>query len=268
MNYRNDARKSLQRAKEKLGTGNNEDLKYAALELRMTMEELTYDRAIAYKKEFPPDEYETWQPRKIMKVLLEIDPMADKDVSLAMGVEEEYGVTPPAMNSMGSEKVLNMATLSKHYDALGSYLHVQSMKQVRAGILLDVDKIRSRCEEIAAFISDVLSSPIHNVTLGNFSTLECGECGKPIRKRIPHGQDELQAECFECRASYTIVDKKNGQFEWKLNESEVECANSGCEHKIIVLHREMEIGRCWICPECKGRNVFAFCIRHDPENSF
>lgn len=58
MNYRNQARKSLERANEKLGTGNDEDLKYVALELRMALEALTYDRALAYKDEFPPEEYE------------------------------------------------------------------------------------------------------------------------------------------------------------------------------------------------------------------
>ncbi len=267
MNYRDDARKSLKHANEKLSTGNDKDLKYAALELRMAMEALTYDRALAYKKEFPPDEYETWQPRKIMSLLLDINPMADQDSSLAVGEEKEYGVPASMMKNMGSEKVLNMATLSKHYDALGSYLHVQSMKQIRAGKLLNMDKIRSRCEEIAAFIRDVIASTIFNVTLGTFAQLECLECGKPIRKRMPHGQEELQAECFECPASYTIVDKKNGQVEWKPNQHEVECANSGCERKITVWRHDMKIGICWTCPECKGRNVFALGISHEPEIS-
>lgn len=55
----------------------------------MAMEALTYDRAASYKDEFPPDEYETWQPRKVMSVLLEIDPMADKDSVLAFAIEKQ-----------------------------------------------------------------------------------------------------------------------------------------------------------------------------------
>jgi len=51
MNYRNDARNSLKRAKAELTQADDERLKYAALELRMTMEALTYDRALAYKDE-------------------------------------------------------------------------------------------------------------------------------------------------------------------------------------------------------------------------
>ncbi len=51
MNYRNDARNSLKRAIAELAQADDERLKYAALELRMTMEALTYDRALAYKDE-------------------------------------------------------------------------------------------------------------------------------------------------------------------------------------------------------------------------
>lgn len=267
MNYRNDARKHLKRSEGELGTGDEERLKYAALELRMAMEALTYDRALAYKDEFPPTEFETWQPRKVMSVLLDIDPTADKDSSLAFGIEKEYGLPAPVINSLGSEKVLNMANLRKHYDALGSYLHVQSMKQVRAGKSLDFGEMRSRCEEIAAFVREVLSSPVFNITLGSFATLDCMECGKPIRKRIPHGQSEVHVECYECHASYALIDKQNGQVEWKPQQHEVDCANSGCEHKITVWRHEMKIGRCWTCPDCKGRNTFALGVRHAPEGS-
>ena len=263
MNYRNYARKCLKRYEEELGNGDDERLKYAALELRMSMEALTYDRALAYKDEFPPAEYKTWQPRKVMTVLLDIDPTADKDSSFAFGEEEEYGVPAQVMRSLGSEKVLNMATLRKHYDALGSYLHVQSMKQVRAGKSLDFGKIRFRCEEIAAFVRAVLVSPVFNVTLGSFSTMECVECRKPVRKRIPYGQEVVEVECYECHASYLIVNKGNNNVEWHPQQHEVECANGDCNHNIVVWRHELEVGKSWICPSCNGRNTFALGIRYE-----
>lgn len=135
--YRNEARRQLQRANDELTSTEVQRLKYAALELREAMESLTYDRALAYQDDFPPSEYETWQPKKVMQVLLEIDPNADKDSSIAFGIEPTLGQRPEVMQSLGTEKVLNMKTLKKHYDALGSYLHVQSIKQRRAGITID-----------------------------------------------------------------------------------------------------------------------------------
>lgn len=157
----------------------------------MAMEALTYDRALAYKDEFPPDEYETWQPIKVMSVLLEIDPTTDKNSSIPFGLEEKPGVQPSVMKSLGAEKILNMSTLKSHYSALGSYLHVQSMGVVRAGKSLDLRKFQSRCNEIVEFVSEVLSLPVFNITFGNFSTIACMECGTSIRKRVPHGQSEV-----------------------------------------------------------------------------
>jgi hypothetical protein len=266
MDYRDNARKHLKRCEEELSSGQDERVKYAALELRMAMESLTYDRALAYKDEFPPQEYGTWQPKKVMAVLLEIDSTVDKDYELTVGKEEKTGVTPPVMHSMGSEKVLNMGMLRKHYDALGSYLHVQIMKQACSGKPLDYNKIRSRCDEIAAFVSHVLSSPIWNCTLGNFATLQCVECRKTIRKRIPHDKTEVEAECYECRASYTIVKVGDGRYESRPQQHEVECAKDGCERKIVVWRHELEKGRCWTCPTCKGVNTFVLGISHDTKS--
>ena len=262
MNYRNLAREHLKCAEDELGTNSGQRLKYAALELRMAMEALTYDRALAYKDEFPPNEYETWQPRKVMSVLLDIDPMADKDSSLAIGVEEQYGVPAPKMNSLGSEKVLNMKILKKHYDALGSYLHVQSMKQGHAGTVLDLDKFRIRCEEISEFVSQVLSSPVFNVTLGSFASLNCVECERPIRKRIPIGQSEVVAECYECKATYTITDEGDRKVKWTPHQHEIECANDNCHQKIVVWQHELEVGRHWKCKSCNGENYFVLAISH------
>jgi hypothetical protein len=262
MNYRNLSREHLKSAKDELGTNLGHRLKYAALELRMAMEALTYDRALAYKDEFPPNEYKTWQPRKVMSVLLEIDPMADKDSSSAIGIQEQSGVPAPRMNSLGSEKVLSMKVLKDHYDALSSYLHVQSMKQVYAGATLDFDKFRVRCEEIANFVAQVLSSPIFNVTLGSFSNLKCAECESPIRKRIPRGQREVLAECYKCKATYTITDEGDGRVKWTPHQHEVVCANNNCQQKIVIWDHELEVGRKWQCKDCKGENTFVLAISH------
>lgn len=260
MDYRNLARQHLKYAEELLTGGEEQSVKYAALELRMAMEALTYDRATAYKDEFPPNEYETWQPKKVMMVLLEIDPMADKDSSIAIGSEEEYGVPALKMTSLGTEKVLGLKTLKKHYDALGSYLHIQSLKSTRTGKTINYKKFRERCEEIAKYVSEALSSPVFNCTIGMFANLECVECGKPIRKRIPSGKDSVIAECFECSATYTVTDEGEGKSKWTPHQHEIECANKTCDHKIVVWHHELERGRRWVCPDCKGENTFVLAV--------
>lgn len=262
--YRNDARRELARAKDELASADVERLKYAALELRMAMESLTYDRALAYKAEFPPAEYETWQPRKVMAILLEIDPNADKDSSLAFGIEPSLGVTPDVMEALGTEIVLNMATIKRHYDALGSYLHVPTIKQRKAGAKIDVVKFRARCDEIAAYLTEVLASPVWNTTMGNFATHDCMKCGHPIRKRMPHGQDVVDAKCFECGATYKVTDAGEGKAHFEPDQVEVKCANQDCKTSVFPWRSEIVPNSGWKCEVCGGENDIKLMIQHRP----
>lgn len=262
--YRNDARRQLRRAKDELASGDDQRLKYAALELREAMEALTYDRALAYGDEFPPEEYETWQPKKVMGVLLDIDPNADKDSTLAFGEEPGPGEEPPVMHVLGTEKVLNMKTLKKHYDALGSYLHVQSLKQRRSGVELDYSAMRGRCGDIAAFIDDVLKSPVFNSTMGNFAEMECGKCGGTIRKRLPHGAEKVSARCRGCGVTYTVTDAGANQSRWQPDQVELTCANQGCGTRIFAFRSEVELNAAWDCDGCGGRNVLRLGVSYIP----
>jgi len=266
VNYRNDARKHLERFEHEFRSGDKARLKYSALELRMAMEALTYDRALLYMDEFPASEYKTWQPRRVMSVLLEIEPLADKDCSVAISVQETYGTPASIMSPLGSEKVFNMATLRKHYDALGSYLHVQTMKQAIEGKSINYTRMESRLEDIAKFVKEVLSSHIFNVTMGVFSKCECIQCGKTIRKRVSDKQ-QVQAKCDECNASYTVISKESGKVDWRPNRSEITCANSDCNESVIFWETDIEIGKSWNCPRCEGVNTFVLGIFYQTPNS-
>lgn len=248
-NFRQEARLALHRGRAELETGDDQRLKYAALELRMAMEALTYDRLQAFKAEIPPKEYETWQPRKVMLMLLEIDPNVDKGCTLSMG-REEYGVPTKHMKVVGTEDVLDLASLKKHYDALGAHLHMPTLKQIEQGPPFDPQRLRARCEKIAAVIEKVLSSSVFNITLGSFAELPCQRCGTTIRKRIPVGLKVIKAKCFECGAPYVITDKGTGQTLWKVLQEKIHCPTDNCDAKIGVWRDEIKPGTWWTCHEC------------------
>jgi hypothetical protein len=218
------------------------------------MEAVTYDRATAFKEEFPTEEYETWQPKKVMAVLLEIEPTADKDSTIAFGLEEEFADPAKQMISLGTETVLNMGVLKKHYDALGSFLHIPTIKSTKAGKTINHDKLRKRCEGIRGYLDNVLSSPVFNPTLGVFASIECTECGKKIRKRMPKGESPINVECLNCVASYRVSSSGGNQSVWEPMQQEIECANKECTKKIVVWEKEIRQGAKWTCPECKGQN--------------
>lgn len=263
MNYRGISREHLKAAIEQLQTGVDSALKYAALELRMAMEAVTYDRAAAFRKEFPPEEYDTWQPKKVMAVLLEIEPNSEKDSTIAVGTENEHGVLAKRMTLLGTETVLNMRVLKKHYDALGSFLHVLTIKSTKAGRTVNHDELRKRCEEIRTYLDKVLSSPVFNSTLGVFSSFECAKCGKIIRKRIPQGERTIIVECSNCDASYRVSSSGANQHLWEPMQQEIKCANRECAGKFIIWEKEICLGVRLTCQECKGVNSFVLCIVYE-----
>lgn len=263
-NYRHAARESLRLANIELSDGNDQRLKYAALELRMSIESLTYDRAAAYKDEFPQSEYATWQPKKVMQVLLDIDPHAASDSSLRIGVEPSLGVSPEVMHEVGQDTPLSMDTIKRHYDALGSYLHMPTLKQSLAGKKPDMTKLRSKCEAIAADLGRVLASTVYNITLGTFATLECGNCGRPIRRRFPFGMESVQAKCMECHAAYTLIGIGNNQVRWEAHTRPLKCCGENCQVERIIWQHEIQAGKYWVCTGCNGQNSFSLGVLFTP----
>ena len=251
-NFRQRARDALQRAKGELASGQNDRLVYAALELRMTIECVTYERAKTYEKELPPREYDVWQPGRLMKELLELDPLADASGTLSFGLEEKRGVPAKEMKTLGTEKVFNMKDIQDSYNALGSYLHQPTIRQLNNGKDLKWQSMRERCDELVKKLDEVLASPIFNVNFGSFTTFKClnVECGKDIRKRLPSGRTEVPAPCFECGAEHVVAVGSDGTMIVHPVVYEVHCANKSCAHVLKLFPHQMKAGNGWKCPDC------------------
>ncbi|MDQ2106480.1 hypothetical protein [Azospirillum isscasi] len=253
--FRSMARDSLERAKSELGSGDPERLKYAALELRFAMEAVTYDRALAFKDEIPPEEYKTWQPRKLMQVLHDIDPKIGMTSTIRMGRQDDINTPAPPerMQTLGTDVVLTLADLKRHYDAIGSYLHMPSLDQVMGNKAPDPQKLRRRCEDAVALLDRVLSSAIWNSTFGSFSVLdECmnSDCKKPVRKRLPSGATTVEARCFECDAEYVLTRQPGGKVLWEPKIEEASCPTEGCSETVTLWPHQVRPGVHWRCSGC------------------
>ncbi len=253
--FRTLARNSLRRAKVEMATNDSERLRYAALELREAMEALTYDLAAAYKEDIAPEQYKTWQPRKLMDVLLDIDPAIGTPATIAAGEETEYGKPAPAENMkvLGTDTPISLKNIKEHYNALGSYLHIPSLEQVTAGKVPDIGKLRTRCESLVTILGEILASQVWNVTFGNYATLAaCLEetCRRPIKRRIPFDKKETEIRCFSCSAHYTLRLADNHKVLWEPKYVMVPCANTTCKKEFPLWPSEVKVGTRWRCPDC------------------
>jgi hypothetical protein len=264
LNYRHVARNALGRAKQQLENidGDDHPLRYAALELRLALESIIYERAESYKEELSGKKLSTWQPKKLLSLLIEIDHSADKSSILSFGLEEEYGKPAKIMKSLGKERVLSLSEIKKYYDRLGSYLHTPTLDQVALGKGATPVGIRTRCIEVTEILEQVLASPIFNVNFNVTSTITCGKCGTKIVRRIPPvgGVKSIIAKCIECSACYSLATMENDQIEWKPLVRDVKCATPSCNSKISLWESEIEVGTCWTCVGCNAKNQIVLAV--------
>jgi hypothetical protein len=253
--FRHLARESVGRARAELASGDRARLKFAALELRMAIESVTYGRAQSYRDEIPQAECRTWQPKKVMQLLIDIEPHADKGSSIAYGIEEMPGVAAKEMTSLGAEQVFGLRAIKAHYNALGSYLHMPTLKQLEEVGEPDLAKLHKRCFTIIGLLDGVLSSPVFNINFGTFSSIECmnPDCGKTVRRRIPSGQTALTAACLECAMGYEVSVGANDECLWRPILEEVKCPSLACNQIFKVSPGELVPGRRLACHSCGGR---------------
>ena len=261
MNFRQRARDALARAKAEMASNTDTRLHYAALELRMAIECVTYERAMSYEKELPPKQYDTWQPSKLMNELLEIDPDADASSTLAIGIEDEPGKSANVMRTLGAEKVFDLSAIKKSYDALGSYLHQPTLKQMNKGGH-DLIKAREKCERIARQLDEVLSSQIFNINLGIFASFQCtnGDCARIIRKRMPRGEVSVVAKCVGCGAEHEVIPDGADGYHIQPLVQEVMCANPSCGNLQKLFRHEVQPGTCWTCIQCSTQSEIVLAV--------
>jgi hypothetical protein len=263
--FRQQAREAVRRVRNELAAGDDTRLKYAALELRMDIEAVTYERAQSYRDEIPQSEYRTWQPKKVMQLLLDIEPTADKGASIAFGLEEVPSVAANSMTSLGAEKVFSLQSIKKHYDARGSYLHLPTVREMEEIGEPDLSRLRDRCSAIIALLDGVLSSPVFNINFGTFSAIACmnPDCGAPVRRRLPKGRDVLAANCDECGIGCELTVAADGQCAWRPALEEVPCPGPSCEVDFNVSPGALKPGRRLVCHECESRFVIGLALFSD-----
>lgn len=268
MNFRNRAKEALLKAKLELDSGEDSRLKYAALELRMALECLVYDTSKAYRDELSEEDFNTWQPKNLLEVMIEIDPAVDKNSEWRIGEQPSKGAFPLTMTSLGNDRRLSLKEIKKFYNRFGSYLHTPTIKQLEEEKSFDYSKLASSCKDLIGILEEVLSSGVYNTRMKSTSKITCEKCNSTIVRNIPPGQIEIIANCRNCGASYSVISEGNGKVLWKPRLTEFKCGGDGCSNVARLFDVEVKEGTCWDCKVCLGTNVICLgAVYEKPKKS-
>ena len=243
-------REHLRRAKELIATGQAIDLHYAALELRMCLEAMTYEKLRTFEKYLPPSALEKWQPPKLLKAMTQFDSGADKSMKLFMGAEAEPGgpADPAEMKFVGEHKAFGLEWLNKHYSKLGSLLHLQRKRQPAAET-----KLRSDLEVIAAEIEEAQRGSILGSWIGELAHFECQLCKTEIHVSRHFNETTGSASCLnqKCEAEY-LAKIDGSKSEFLLRATECPCAD--CGETMLVENRHIKLNQIIECGKCHHRH--------------
>jgi hypothetical protein len=248
--FRSMAKEAVKRASVELDTKDDDRLRYACVDLRLALEALTYDRATAYRDELPPEHFSTWQPGRLLKVLLEIDPKADRTKTIRVGVQPYKETSAPTMKIMGTDVALSLKTIKEHYDALSSFIHMPTLKKVEEGWKADPASVRNHCDVVAGAVQKVVDSRLFRSTMAETSEIPCFRCKTIIRRRIPRKTGIGETKCYACGAPHRYSMEPDGKVLWQPMVQSVPCATEGCDEVLRLFDDQLKEETNWKCDRC------------------
>lgn len=239
---------------------------YAALEARLALEKVVYDRLRERHEYISHDQLKAWTPGDVVKrLMVDVDEHLTETVVLSMSKSPYVeGVTPPPDDfvTIGTEIGLRSKKVAKLWQALSSVaLHVRLPKD-KADRIPDYGnkaKTRSKIEEVLVELTRLAKGTMtfSGVPVGGNVTFEC-TCGVENKRRanlLKHGQ---HVYCINAKCNQTwqvLIEGDETNFE---NVSvEVPCRECGVVNNIpwrIVTGMKYDEAIKYPCFECHGIN--------------
>jgi predicted RNA-binding Zn-ribbon protein involved in translation (DUF1610 family) len=241
----------LKRSKELAQSADLASLLYAALEARLCIEAIAYDKIRIYAKRLPESVLKKWQPPQVIKALLEYETGATENFTLSIAEENADGSAGP-MKGLGFHVSFKPSELQKLYNKLGSFLHAPTVKEkaTQSEVQTKAAELKSFLATLLTRLTEVCSSTIDG-SLARVVTFDCVECGAVIMRNEESLKTNPSATCLsaQCQAEY-VVDLNGETPAFVLKVSAFECQK--CKEVIRIANHKLKISATFKCSNCNS----------------
>jgi hypothetical protein len=205
-------------------------LTYAALEARLAIECICYERLKLAHDYISADDLRTWKPQYVVQTLMEmVDPKIASEYTLSIG--SEPGDDPKEYLEVGVQKGFDPKKLSQLWQAMGSFLHNRLPRSRDALIshYATVEKIRPKLTEALQELDRIGQGTMMGAMVFEQVSFEC-RCGQS-NKRAKHGLSHgATINCIreDCREQFT-VEKIDDEFYFSAKTIPITCCE--CRHE-------------------------------------
>ncbi|MDO8806425.1 MAG: hypothetical protein Q7R35_18595 [Elusimicrobiota bacterium] len=237
------------KAKNLLAAGDNDSLRYCALELRTCIELMCYDRLSMYIDEIPKEFLKKWRPQDVVNILLECDPYSDKDCTVSFAKELSGGATGPRQ-MFGSSKGISKKFIQSHYHKLAHYLHAPTLADIKAGEIRPLADVKIDLQATLNEI-EILAQGTMLANFGEFVTFTCQICQLPNKRNKAGLSEGKKVKCINpnCPAEFTIHDLEEKISQIKPVRAGWSCLK--CQTNHFILPKEVIVGKRLCCSKCK-----------------
>lgn len=250
---------------------------YAALEARLALEKVVYDRLRQRHGYISHADLSGWSPSYIMKKLIaEVDPHVADEVILSLGQNSGAESEEDDYFEVGIQSGFNWKRISSLWNALSNVaLHVRLPEDENDHIAAYGDKatIRAKVEEAVAELKHIVTGTMASsgVPIGGDVTFECA-CGQQNRRRRALLTDGQSISCLSptCERSYSVRTQDDHKIAFELEVVAVPCSSCDAIHRAPERRlRKMKLGdhELFECMKCGHTNrVICALVRKKSED--
>ena len=195
-----------------LNDGSARALTYAALECRLALERICYDRLARAHDYVSHEEVRRWQPHHVIKLLEDdVDPHVASTYTLSISTQpvvEGEDITKKDYVPVGTQQGFDGAHLARLWNALSNTaLHVSLPRSSQAGVTHfgNADTIRVKVEQTLIELQRIATGTMTSNGFGPGVSFTCG-CGQLIKRRSEQLSAGKVIHCINpaCTESYEV----------------------------------------------------------------
>lgn len=204
-----------------------QSLTYAALECRLTLEYLCYERFKLYFSYLSENDLKNWQPKHIIKQISdEVDDNVSREFSISVS-DEKTDQRSPEMNeefesteytSLGTQSELKFNKLHQLWNGISNvalHIPVPSISCRNLNIYGDKHNIKKKVFEVVSFLSDMKGNLLAGGSSGEDYCFKCFTCDIKIKRPVKNLKHKTALSCInpKCQESYIVQKDENDDFE-------------------------------------------------------
>lgn len=247
-----------------LESADDSRLPYAALELRMCLEALVYEKLRTYARHIPDTIKKQWKPDQALRALVKLEPAADKSFRLLTGRREEPGVAANTMKHVRTHHTVSAKWVRKNYNKLGALVHeTQPFTPAKYPWRIQLKKNREALEQIADEIRAAAHSDLGAAIRPRVRSFTCSNCGMPVVCNELALEEGGTVTCFgsECGTEYRV---SRAEDDWAFTIPTAEFRCVACKACNLIQERLLRVGLVLECTGCGEELILKLAFVRNP----